>query len=226
VSDLPEEDGRTPRQRERTAYHEASHAAASWLLRGRVGLVSIEPNAAAHGFAQVGGRRLAAKLVNQIDRSLPAVAWPADARRTYEVDLISALAGPEGERALAPPRESPLDLEPVSRYADDLQAAAADVRQLTACEQRFLHDWKGESRDDRRKSDEEFAAGAANLLAGKEAQTLLDYYRAVVGRLVLTARFRRLVEALVPELLAHRSVSGRRVREIFQEAESGNGLEA
>jgi hypothetical protein len=218
--DLPSEDGRTPRERERVAYHEASHAAASWILKGRVGLVTIEPNRHCNGFAQAGGHRLPSGWSGRIDLELPPLAWPADIRRSFEVDLAAALAGPLGERALAPPRDRPADPK---LYLQDLQLAAEQVRRLTRRESQTLYRWRTESPDHPRKTDEEVAIESARLLAGREAEQLLGYYRAVTARLVELPRFERLVKALVPELIAHRSVSGRRVREIFKEADCTAG---
>ena len=60
-------------------------------------------------------------------------------------------------------------------------------------------------------TDRELAFRGAWLLAGSQlAAAQLALLRAVALELVASPRFRRLLDALVPELLAHGTIGGRR----------------
>ena len=66
-------------------------------------------------------------------------------------------------------------------------------------------------------SDGDFAWRGAWLLAGSElAAAQLGLLRAVARELVFSPRFRRPLDALVPELLAHGTLGGRRAAAILK----------
>jgi ATP-dependent Zn protease len=76
--------GRTEAEALRTAFHECGHATAAYVLRGRVGTVSIRPRRGWAGVACARAPSWHADDLARTDLGAPLVVWPARARRALE----------------------------------------------------------------------------------------------------------------------------------------------
>ena len=119
--------------------------------------------------------------------------------------LAEDLVEPEARRGSTPAEEK----------------AAETINLLTGRERR----WLAAAAEAKGMSDVDSAWRGAWLLAGSElAAAQLGLLRAVARELVASPRFRRLLDALVPELLAHGTISGRRAAAILKAADTkGSG---
>jgi len=189
--------------RERAACHEAAHAAMSYVLGVPLDLVSIGPTARWGGVCFSRPLRVCDEL--DVDRPLPL--QPARLRRGIETRIMVALAGPLGELYARP---KPAGYEPP---APDEQVAHELAARLTGEERELLS--CGEEPGG--QSDREDARRLAWALAGaEEAEALVSYLGVATRPLVLSARFRHLLEALAAALLEQEVLGGRAVRRILQ----------
>lgn len=141
---------------------------------------------------------------------------PARLRRILETDVVATLAGQIAEDFVEPRSRRG------STPAEDHAEATVDL--LTGRERRALH--VASTRTDEGLSDRELAFRGAWLLAGSQlAAAQLALLRAVALELVASPRFLRLLVALVPELLAHSTIGGRRAAAILKAADTkGSGI--
>jgi hypothetical protein len=142
----------------------------------------------------------------------PAVLLPARLRRACETAIIIALAGRIGEELAGPWRSGYRSESADERHAEQV------ALMLTQRERALLS--QGEGGEESFEPDEERATEMSRLLVGQEAAAHVLYLRAVTRSLVYSERFKCLVEALAPELLAYGTLSGRRVSAIFKQAEA------
>jgi hypothetical protein len=200
-------------RRLRLAHHEAAHAIANYILRGgsTLRLVSIEGTATYGGICLSAPSRVGGLTVDDLDRPLPLV--PARLRRVLETHVVATLCGQIAEDLV----------EPVVRRGSTSaeERAAETVNLLTGRERRSLE----AAAKSTGMSDADFAWRGAWLLAGSElAGAQLALLRAVARELVFSPRFLRLLLALVPELLAHSTIGGRRAAAILKAADTkGSG---
>lgn len=205
---------RSPAEDRRIAHHEAGHVAASWILGGRTGAVSIEPSRRWQGVAKAAAPRIRGNDLERADLSSPLVLWPTSVRRFLERGVLIDLCGREGEK-LAP------DPIPDGYQTLDEEELAAEkaVRALSGDDRRFLA--AGDARERRPSdSDEWKAADGARLLCPEAGSVLLAHLRWEARRLASMPRFHRLVAALVLEMLAHRTLGSAHVRRILRAADS------
>jgi hypothetical protein len=152
------------------------------------------------------------KLEQTVGMSIPRL--PATVRRFVEAGVLVSLAG--GLDAL---------LAEGSGYIDDHDEVVAlealetlrEAPKLTPREVEGLA--AAERGDEPNAGDEANAFSAAMLLASSDdqAHAYLRWLRSVAADYVLHPDFRRDVELLVPELLRHEVISGRRARQIIKE---------
>ncbi len=218
----------TEADRVRTATHEAGHAAAAYILGRRLGPVSIEPSAHFNGIAFSFDRAKTLTAAEQAasDRlDLPVVLLPARLRRRIETSVMVSLAGWEAARSIWPPETGYIPVSEDETRAEELaRIAVLTSRGLPPSEAAMLE----EAAQTETPTDEDQAIGVCLAWAAGDAAHYLSWLRAATAYMVSTSRFRRLVAAMVPELLTHRTLSGRRVRDILVAAdEAGNAeLEA
>ena len=204
---------RTESETLRGAYHECGHAIAAHMLRGRVGPVSNRPRRAWAGVACAGAPNCHPGELERVDDEAPLVLWPARVRRAFEGNILILLAGPSAER-----------LAPVAVPDGYVATAACEARaaeqvaRLSARDRVFLA--RGDERDpDPDQRDEARAIETADLLVSAGAGQLLEHLCCEAYRLTEMARFRRLLAALVPELLVAEELPGVEVRRILRETD-------
>ena len=195
----------------RTAYHEAAHAAAAYVFGRPVSLVSIRPGAHFLGVTTWTPGR----FPGEAPVDIPAIMWPAKARRAIETSIVVSLAGSLGAMLSGWPEEDGYRAPP------DEDEAERSARVLAGLSERETATLAGlESATEPIPADDERARRLSWAIAGtSEAGLHLAYMRGVTRSLVYNPNFGRLLEALVPELLERGVLSGRRVREILSAAE-------
>lgn len=201
----------------KVAYHEAGHAVAAQLLRGRiVGPVSIRPTKRWSGVAYVRAPRFSPRDVETVDLAFPIATYPVGLRRALELDAIICLAGPAAE-ALRPD-QSPVRgyrPEPASRLDDRLAAGA--VAALTSGEARMLARGN-EDETDPRPHDEQRALDATLALVGYErAGALLEFLRVETKVFVCSYSFQRRLHPLAAALVERTDLSARFVRGLLRQ---------
>jgi hypothetical protein len=196
-------------RRFRLAHHEAAHAIANYILRGgsTLRLVSIEGTATYGGICLSAPSRVGGLTVDDLDRPLPLV--PARLRRVLETHVVATLCGQIAEDLVEP--EARRGSTPAEEHAAEI------VNLLTGRERRSLE----AAAESKGMSDADSAWRATWLLAGGDlAVAELALLRAVARVLVASPRFHRLLDALVPELLAHGTIGGRRAAAILKAADT------
>jgi hypothetical protein len=197
-------------QLRRTAHHESGHVVMAHLLGWGIGPVTIIRGNGYNGLACYNGMRFSDKERGKL--GLPVPLLPARFRRAVETNIMVSLAGRMAERWDLEPVSGFIPEHPDERYAQKLARLAApterDTRLLTVPEGRKV------------EPDEETAATLTRALAGDDTATrYLLWLQAETAALVATPRFGRLVAALVPVLLEHKTLSGRATRIVLVEAE-------
>ena len=206
---------RTAQQRRVTAFHEASHCVMSFALNLPVDVISIRPGEGYSGVMIGRPRGLPANAENSIGHAIPRL--PASLRRHVESRVMVLLAG----------RLGGLLVGTEGFVGDDEDAVAAldeiheGVRRssLSAREQGLLD---AAERDlNPMQSDQERALNLAGLVAmdDTQARLYLAWLRNVTASYVFTWAFRREVELIVPELLEHEVISGRKARSLIRGAD-------
>jgi hypothetical protein len=141
----------------------------------------------------------------------PFVTLPSRIRRALEVDVVISLAGPLGERTFGPEWAT---YEPPTPRRE----TSSDRIGRLSYDDRCLLEMGNDQDRPRPDSDETRAHRTVRVLAGDE-ELALDYLRLlrrVAIGLIVRADVARGVSALVPELLTHGDVGGRRVRELLR----------
>jgi hypothetical protein len=141
--------------------------------------------------------------------ALPAPLQPARFRRWIESEILISLAGPAAALLLAPDFYTGyVPPEPDEQRAEALARLAVLSRGETERLERAAQAAT--------PSDDDEAERLAGAFAGdRTAWAYLGWLRAEADELVKSVRFRRLVAALVPELLERRTISGRLARRVF-----------
>jgi hypothetical protein len=195
---------------ERVAVHEAGHAAAGYVLKRSCKVVSIVPSRAYSGVTI-----FPSATTPDLDRAnllLPPFLHPARFRR-FNRDGDRDRAGGIMRSAVTVGAEDRYVAEgPDEERA--LQIAASAI--LTQGESEHLE--RAVSAPGPFRTDEESAERLSWALAGDEsAGAYLNWLRVETRPLVLGSRFRGYVNALVPALLEHKTISGRAARRLMQD---------
>lgn len=198
-------------EEEKNALHEAGHAAIAWRLAGPdaiTGPTSIQPTRrwGAVSFC----RGTIDDSGEDVDTSLPAIIWPAAARRAGETEICVLLAGYQAEKLLEP-RGGSLYAPPLLRpFEDRLEEATLKLSEndgdcLAYC---------NESPHDPAARDFPRALETAERLAGKHgAIPLIQYLELETAELV--KHLRGQIEWLASALLKHRTLSAAAVVELL-----------
>jgi len=191
--------------RERTAIHEAAHAAMAFTVKRSIEVISIAP---ARHYAGVTIPRTPTIPGGEPNLFLPAPMQPWRFRRWIESTVMISQAGPAADCLL---RDSPrppgfLAPDPDEEYALSLARMAAP----SPVEARSLAD-----ADKPGPRDEETAMSLAHGIAGDTAVHYVAWLGQETNRIVVGSRFVRLVDALVPHLLKHTTISGRLARRVM-----------
>lgn len=194
------------------AVHEASHAAMARVLGVGAGLISIRPGLNFGGVAKHG--RIAVPKVLPGDLDGPVVLMRPALRRSLEKQILITVAGKLGEYQLLPPETGFAALP----EADDEQALR--LAEIVSLNRREAASLVTAERDGVEESDAVYARRRAWALVGSGvAERYVLMLEAVALELVLTDRFRRIVDALVPQVLQHRVLSARAVRAVLNDAD-------
>jgi hypothetical protein len=195
----------------RVAVHEAGHAAAGFMLSRHCKVVSIIPSQAYAGVTIFGASAMPEYDVAEVV-ALPVFLQPARFRRFIETDIVISLAGPSAAMCLSAPRTGYVADEPDEEQARQVAKTAI----LTKGERERLD--RSASRPVPDRTDEEKAERLSWAIAGNEsAGAYLNWLMSETRHLVLSERFRGYVNALVPPLLEHKTLSGRAARRLMQE---------
>jgi hypothetical protein len=185
--------------RERTAYHEASHAVVAVRLGVPLGVVSIRPTRRYGGVCGAGG----AHRIHSLEPALPLVLQYARPRRHLETHIRFLLAGPLADHMWFPSsgyQRTPKIIRPADRPNLPPVAAA----QLAAFE--AAGNGPGEP-----VHDEDAALTEADLLVGPTlAGAYIAWARADVAEMVDDNAFA--IERVAHDLLAHDALSPHAVR--------------
>lgn len=195
-------------EEERVATHEAGHAAMAYMLSRRLEAVSIV------GSQHYGGVTILASAatpdIDVAELVLPAPLQRARFRRFVESDIMISLAGvsaafhlatPTRETGYVPPEPDEIRAQELARLATMTPATANRLENPSPM-----------------ATDEEQAERMAWAIAGNQTSAAyLAWLRAETDALVQGERFRKLVAALVPELLRRKQISGRLARRIFDD---------
>lgn len=206
-------------ERSVTAYHEAAHAVACWLLRGSiVGPLSIAPTKHWDGIAHVRARRPPEIEIVEDTGGLPSIAWRPRVRQSIEHAAVIFLAGAAGER-FAPrtriiegyvPKETP-------HVQEEKRRALELVAPLTSTDAKLLA--LGDDPDLSLPNDLQGAYTAAGHLTGDTTGGRLDAYiwhlQHETEALVESWAFQRLLRPLAEALLVHTTISKVAVRRLL-----------
>lgn len=194
----------------RVAVHEAGHAAMGYMLNRPCKMLSITP-----GLAYAGATFFAAAAVPDFDRAdlmLPVFLHPTRFRRFIETEIVISLAGSFAALYLSAPRTGYIPEEPDDEHARQIANSAI----LSRAEREWLE--RAAAMPGPFRTDDEDAERLSWAIAGSEsAGAYLNWLSAETRHLVLSSRFRGYVDALVPALLEHRTLSGRAARRLMQE---------
>ncbi len=175
--------------------------------------VSIEPTARWSGVCINGTMKIRPEELERL--ALPAPFLPARLRRQLEGDVLISLAGPIGAELAG--FESDAPAARIGREPDYQQAEAACAL-LSRSERAHLE--RSAAREGTVTSDEEDAGAMAFALAGSQlAAVTLGYLRQVCRSIVYEDFFIRRVQALAAELLEHKTIGGRRARQVLRQAD-------
>jgi hypothetical protein len=191
----------------RAAHHEVAHAVMALALRVPVDVISVRPTEHFHGIMISAKRTVPSQT--SIGLSLPRL--PADLRRYVESRVLVMLAGGLGAQLAGANFDD---------HEAEARAALAILHEppvLTPREWAVLA--AEENSTDPNAGDESNAREGARLLASSDEQAslYLGLLRSVCRDYVFHPAFAREVELLVPHLLKHSAISGRRAREIIKE---------
>ena len=199
--------------RRRTAFHEAGHATAAYVLGGPVDLVSIRPGKEHGGIAWCEGPDW--DTASELLPHLPVTMQPRDLRDNAERKILVSLAGDAAGRMVPrSPDEKPLDLIP-----PDVSAAehyAAELEHLSPRHRELLVN-AGDERD--APDDRERAEKLARALDGDAPRLYVEWLAAVAARLVQDCR--PMIEALADELLRRTEVPGDEAVALMEQARTG-----
>lgn len=207
---------RSPQQRRRTAFHEASHAVVANLLGLRVGVVSARPSKNHLGVTFTGGSiKLLESERGKIMR--PAPLMPARFRRSVETRIMVSLAGDSGEALSFTDRSGYVD----ERDEDAAERLAAMIAsplrpsELSEIEQRLL---AAAETGPKPTDDESTAIGLALVTTDDEAEAraLVAYLRILTARLVFSEPASSRIRDFAETLLEHEVLSARRTRRVLQ----------
>lgn len=202
--------------RERTAIHEAAHATMAHLVGRAPGAMSIIPALGYNGICFFGrSRRVPQRDLAKLGAALPLL--PATLRRSVELDVMVALAGPVAADMWWP--SSGYGTTPDELEAERLVQSLAPRAALTVRERSTL---AAAEATPTFESDESTAWGMTEALNGDARIALahLATLREVTRALVEEPSFQRLVSRLARLVLRHRTVSARAVRAVFGERTS------
>jgi hypothetical protein len=203
---------RSPEQRRRTAFHEASHSVIANMLGLRVGVVSIRPSKNHSGVAFAGGPiKLLESEAGKIMR--PAPLMPARFRRLVETRIMVSLAGDSGEAYAMTDRSGYVDQTDL-REAERLAAMIASPlkpSELSKIEQRLL---AAAETGPKPTSDEARSLELALVTTDDdaEARALVAYLRVVTARMVFSEPAASRIPLFAETLLAKEVLSARSTR--------------
>ncbi len=181
---------------------------AAFLLRGRVGPISIRKTKRWAGVASVAGRRAPQRDLDDRRLSGLYVLLPSRVRSRLESEAVISLAGPLAGKIYVPgltrwPRAIPIAPTPI-------------IHTLTAPERLWIA--SGDDDAPPPPHDEEHALAAVRALSLRDADLLLELMRRATEQLVFSPEFARSVEALAPALVEHIDLGARDVRRLLREA--------
>lgn len=184
----------------RTAYHEAGHCCASWLLGATVGAgpVTIEPGKCYNGISFI-GRPAVPTAADMAGLARPYPLLPARLRRFYEIKVCTLLAG-----EIAADLYATRSALPITETVTTVTISSLPVREQIALD---------EAASDDQQSDFSKVMGILLALHFDDPNIAEMHCRflAAETQAVLSARRSRLmVEALAAELLTHRTLSAQR----------------
>ena len=190
-----------------TAFHEAAHCVAGFLVGRPLEVVSIRAGAGYAGICVQAGVDTSGLEI----RDVPALLQHDDVLRHAIASMTISLAGPLGSE-LAGYRP-----EGYVRPTHDELIASARAHALVGLEPRHRVVLIEAERDTKPlTSDEDSAAGMSAAAMGEAvAGAFLSFMWAATRELVHSPPFVALVDVLVPELLANKVVPGQRAAELF-----------
>jgi hypothetical protein len=210
----------TQERDQRVAIHEGGHVVAGFLLGERPGPVTIVERPAYGGAAC---HRALPYLKSDLERTFdhdgmfdkPLPLMPARLHRSIEVRIMILLAGPLTVDAYWP----------TSGYAApslDEEAATELVERVTPPtrkdRERLEHDADVPYTED--KSDDARAFKLAHALVDDLVAAYLNLLRAATVQLISTPKFSEGMDAIVPALLEHKTLSARTGRALLNGKES------
>ena len=195
--------------REWTAIHEAAHAAMAFTVKRSIEVISIAPT---KHYGGVTIPRTPSMPGGEPNLFLPAPMQPWPFRRWIESTIMISQAGPAAEYLLRDIPRSPgfLAPDPDEEYVLSLARIAAP----SPLEARSLA-----NADKPSPRDELTAMSLGHGIAGDTAVRYVAWLGQETNRIVVGSRFVRLVDALVPHLLRHTTISGRLARRVLVAAD-------
>jgi hypothetical protein len=193
------------------AYHEAGHAVAAVLLGGRItGPLAMTESGRGLAFTGAPERDL-----DELDAGLPAVAWPAQLRRSLEIEAMICLAGAEAEKYAplhlvdAVAGGYSLDERTIARRTPVLPPTGEELRKLSRALGETL------------PSDVENIYDLATVMSADDggAWPLIEWWRRETTAFVAGPLFQARLHPLADALMRHGTLSAGSVRELLEPAQ-------